>query len=75
MPPACVTLTEPFALWMVVIALAIFKDHNVPTLYPRWVAYLNVWCAILIFPAGYGDSEHSPGRAPCQSPAWPASLD
>jgi len=42
----------PFALWMVVIALAIFKDHNVPTLYPRWVAYLNVWCAILIFPAG-----------------------
>jgi hypothetical protein len=42
----------PFALWMVVIALAIFKDHNVPTLYPRWVAYLNIWCAILIFPAG-----------------------
>jgi hypothetical protein len=42
----------PFALWMVVIALAIFKDHNIPTLYPRWVAYLNIWCAILIFPAG-----------------------
>lgn len=42
----------PFALWMVVIGLAIFKDHNVPALYPRWVAYLNFWCAILIFPAG-----------------------
>ena len=42
----------PFALWMVVIGLAIIKDHNVPTLYPRWVAYLNFWCAILIFPAG-----------------------
>lgn len=42
----------PFGLWMVVIGLAILKDHNVPTLYPRWVAYLNVWCAILIFPAG-----------------------
>jgi hypothetical protein len=42
----------PFALWMVVIGLAIFKDQNVPTLYPRWVAYLNFWCAILIFPAG-----------------------
>jgi hypothetical protein len=42
----------PFAVFMVVIGLAIFKDHNVPTLYPRWVAYLNFWCAILIFPAG-----------------------
>jgi hypothetical protein len=42
----------PFALWMVVIGLAIIKDHNVPALYPRWVAFLNFWCAILIFPAG-----------------------
>ena len=42
----------PFAVFMVVIGLAIFKDHNVPTLYPRWVAYLNFWCAMLIFPAG-----------------------
>jgi hypothetical protein len=42
----------PFALWMVVIGLAIIKDHNVPTLYPRWLAYLNFWSAILIFPAG-----------------------
>jgi hypothetical protein len=42
----------PFALWMVVIGLAVIKDYNVPTLYPRWVAYLNFWCAILIFPAG-----------------------
>jgi hypothetical protein len=41
----------PFALWMVVIGLAVIKDHNVPTLYPRWVAYLNFWCALLIFPA------------------------
>jgi hypothetical protein len=42
----------PFGLWMVVIGLAILKDHNVPTICPRWVAYLNFWCAILIFPAG-----------------------
>jgi hypothetical protein len=42
----------PFAVFMVIIGLAILKDHNVPTLYPRWVAYLNFWCAILIFPAG-----------------------
>jgi hypothetical protein len=37
---------------MVVIGLAIIKDHNVPARYPRWVAFLNFWCAILIFPAG-----------------------
>ena len=42
----------PFAVFMVIIGLAILKDHNVPTLYPRWVAYLNFWCAMLIFPAG-----------------------
>ncbi|GAA5174432.1 hypothetical protein GCM10023321_78230 [Pseudonocardia eucalypti] len=42
----------PFSIWMIVIALAIFNDHNVPTLYPRWVAYLNLWSAVLIFPAG-----------------------
>lgn len=41
----------PFAIWFFVIAWAIFKDHNVPTLYPRWVAYFNVWCGFLIFPA------------------------
>lgn len=42
----------PFALWMVIIAIAIFNDRNVPTVYPRWVGYLNCWCAVLIFPAG-----------------------
>jgi hypothetical protein len=42
----------PFAVVMAIFGIAIIKDHNVPTLYPRWVAYLNFWCAILIFPAG-----------------------
>jgi len=41
-----------FSVWMIIIAAAIFFDHNVPTLYPRWVAYFNVWCGVLIFPAG-----------------------
>lgn len=41
-----------FSVWMFIIAAAIFYDHNVPTLYPRWVAFFNVWCGILIFPAG-----------------------
>lgn len=41
----------PFTIWFFLIAWAIFKDHNVPTIYPRWVAYLNLWCGFLIFPA------------------------
>ncbi|UCV23678.1 hypothetical protein [Ferribacterium limneticum] len=41
-----------FSVWMFIIAAAIFFDHNVPTIYPRWVAFFNVWCGILIFPAG-----------------------
>ena len=41
----------PFAIWFFVVAAAIFKDHNVPTLYPRWVAYFDLWCGVLIFPA------------------------
>jgi hypothetical protein len=42
----------PFALWMVIIAVAIFNDHNLPTVFPRWAAFFNLWCALLIFPAG-----------------------
>ncbi|MDD3445488.1 MAG: hypothetical protein PHS60_08770 [Zavarzinia sp.] len=42
----------PFALFMIFIALAIFRDHNVPTVFPRWVAFFNLWCAVLIVPAG-----------------------
>lgn len=41
-----------FSVWMFIIAAAIFFDHNVPSVYPRWVAFFNVWCGILIFPAG-----------------------
>ncbi|WP_428312972.1 hypothetical protein [Hydrocarboniphaga sp.] len=41
-----------FSIWMFIIAASIFFDHNRPTVYPRWVAYFNVWCGMLIFPAG-----------------------
>lgn len=41
----------PFAIFMIFIAIAIFCDHNSPTIFPRWVAYFNIWCAILIMPA------------------------
>jgi hypothetical protein len=42
----------PFALWMVVIGIAILSDRNDTGLYPRWAAYMNFWCAVAIFPAG-----------------------
>ncbi|RJF89407.1 hypothetical protein D3874_22535 [Oleomonas cavernae] len=42
----------PFAVFMIFIAVAIFRDHNVPTVFPRWVAFFNLWCAVLIVPAG-----------------------
>lgn len=41
----------PFAVFMVFIAIAVFRDHNGPTLFPRWVGFFNLWCAVLICPA------------------------
>jgi hypothetical protein len=41
----------PFAIWFWVIAAAIFNDHNVPSIYPRWVAYMSIGAGFLIFPA------------------------
>lgn len=41
-----------FSIWMFIIAAAIFCDHNAKPLYPRWVAFFNVWTGVLIFPAG-----------------------
>lgn len=41
----------PFAIWFWVIAAAIFTDKNVPSIYPRWVGYMNLGAGFLIFPA------------------------
>lgn len=41
----------PFAVFMVFIAIAVFRDHNSPTFFPRWVGFFNLWCAVLICPA------------------------
>jgi hypothetical protein len=43
---------SPFSLWCFVIAIAIFNDRTLPQLYPRWVAYYNVWAGICFVPAG-----------------------
>lgn len=42
----------PFALWMIVIGVAVLTDRSVPRIFPRWVAFYNFWSALLIFPAG-----------------------
>jgi len=41
----------PFGLWMVIIAVAIFRDVNRESIFPRWVAYYNIYCAMLMAPA------------------------
>lgn len=41
----------PFAVFMIFIAIAVFRDHNNPTIFPRWVGFFNLWCAVLICPA------------------------
>lgn len=43
----------PFAILMVIIAIAIFRDVNAAPAYPRWVAYYNVYAAIAMAPATF----------------------
>ena len=43
----------PFTIWAGTVALAIFLDPDQERpVYPRWVAYLNLWVALLFVPAG-----------------------
>ena len=41
----------PFAVFMVMIGIAILRDHNTPRIMPRWVAFYNFWSALAISPA------------------------
>lgn len=41
----------PFGIWMVIIALAILRDVNPEPTFPRWVAFYNLWTALLMAPA------------------------
>jgi hypothetical protein len=41
----------PFSLLMLIIAIAILRDRNQPTVFPRWLGYLNLWGAIGLVPA------------------------
>jgi hypothetical protein len=45
----------PFALIFVQalsIAAAILMDRRAERVYPRWLGYMNVWCAFLYVPGG-----------------------
>lgn len=41
----------PFAFWIAAIAVLIFRDTRKNPAFPRWVAYFNLWVALLIWPA------------------------
>lgn len=36
---------------MIMIGVAILRDHHSPKLMPRWAAFYNFWCALAISPA------------------------
>jgi len=40
-----------FAVWIVLIGVAIFRDQNAPRVYPRWVGYMSVWVGLLLMPS------------------------
>jgi len=42
----------PFAVFMILIAVAVLRDQNQTPIFPRWVGYFNLWTAVLIIPAG-----------------------
>jgi hypothetical protein len=41
----------PFMVWLGAIGVAILRDPRDQPLLPRWAGWLNVWIALLIFPA------------------------
>jgi len=47
-----IMIVPPGMLQVLVIALAILQDKRAQPLFPRWVAYLNIWAAILFIPGG-----------------------
>lgn len=43
---------SPFVVQDVAIAVAVMKDRSPDPVFPRWVAYLNLWVAFVFLPAG-----------------------
>ena len=40
-----------FSVWVGVIGIAILRDRHVTPLFPRWIGFFNLWCAIFFLPA------------------------
>lgn len=40
-----------FAVWIVLIGVAIFNDHNLLPVYPRWLGYFSVWNGLILMPS------------------------
>jgi hypothetical protein len=42
----------PFCVQYLAIAIAVFADRSPEPVFPRWVAYLNLWVVVLFIPTG-----------------------
>ncbi|MCK9283159.1 MAG: hypothetical protein M0P39_02635 [Rhodocyclaceae bacterium] len=42
----------PFSTQGIAVALAIFSDKGAEPMFPRWVAYFNLWTATIFLPTG-----------------------
>jgi hypothetical protein len=42
----------PFCVQYLAIAIAVFADRSRVPVFPRWVAYLNLWVVVLFIPTG-----------------------
>lgn len=40
----------PFAVWLILMAVAIFRDVNETPFFPRWVAYMHLWVSVSFVP-------------------------
>ncbi|PIB73215.1 hypothetical protein CQY22_017735 [Mycolicibacterium brumae] len=40
----------PYILWLIAIAVAIFRDQNSPTILPRWLGWLTIAQVVIILP-------------------------
>ncbi|WP_224393052.1 hypothetical protein [Pseudonocardia sp. ICBG1293] len=49
----------PFTVQYLLIAAIILRDRSQRPIYPRWVAYVNIWVALLLIPATFIPLFHS----------------
>ncbi|QLJ04048.1 hypothetical protein HZZ00_25665 [Streptomyces sp. NEAU-sy36] len=40
----------PYILWLLVVAIAVFRDKSVPMVFPRWFGWLTIGTVVVILP-------------------------